>query len=322
VLSGVTSALSTDWSYFRDDAEDRDVGQVFEVIIAAVCYAFGASLGFLVTRGGTPVWWSHMIRAQLLIAGFTLAVIAGWNIDAGVEVVQAAAVAAVLVAIYAVAVFTRGTRTVGESLVDGWACAPNTGFWVIPMATVLLGPAGTVLAVLADQLNAPVNAWVISRLRAQAPIPQHARTRVTDYAGLIGLASGFVAGRFSEPPYWSGRVLMVAGPLLAVLGAAMWSGSVRHLLGKLGAPVRGDWRRFAMLVTVRVVCCVIIAALWWGEPIAVVAILAAAGAPAFNPANLTVLYGYKSHVVAIAAKWGWLAVPVGVLLAALATAAV
>jgi hypothetical protein len=49
--------------------------------------------------------------------------------------------------------------------------------------------------------------------------------------------------------------------------------------------------------------------------VAVVCVLSAFGAPAFNPVQLAVLYGYRSSVVNAAARWGWVLVPLGLAMA-------
>jgi len=48
----------------------------------------------------------------------------------------------------------------------------------------------------------------------------------------------------------------------------------------------------------------------------VVAALSALSAPSFQPVQLAVLYGYRSHVVVAAVRTGWLVAPFGLVLAA------
>ena len=48
-----------------------------------------------------------------------------------------------------------------------------------------------------------------------------------------------------------------------------------------------------------------------------VAVLSAFGPPAFYPPQQAVLYGYRSGVVMVAARWGWLFLPVGLVVALL-----
>jgi hypothetical protein len=288
------------------------------VIVALGCYVAGAAVGFGVTRSGTPGWWRHLVRAQMLAVGTTLAVVAGWKLRVDTSLAQAAGVAACVYVLFAVAALTRARRSVGESLLEAWAAAPNTGFWIIPIATVLGGPTATVLAVTADQLATPLIAFSVNRLRRDAPTPQQTSTAFTDYAPMAGLAAGVALGRLVPAPSWTAVVLMVLGPVLAVTGAAMWAGSLRHLVGRLGAPTAPDWRRWALLTATRVVLYGSATVLFWGSPAALVAVLGALSAPTFNPPNATVLYGYPSQVASIAARWGWLAAPFGLAAAAIA----
>jgi hypothetical protein len=76
-------------------------------------------------------------------------------------------------------------------------------------------------------------------------------------------------------------------------------------------------RRLSWLTAVRVVYYVLIATLTSSVPLAVVAALSGLGAPAFQPVQLAVLYGYRSALVNAAVRWGWLGAPFGLGLAAL-----
>ena len=72
-----------------------------------------------------------------------------------------------------------------------------------------------------------------------------------------------------------------------------------------------------MLTTVRVVFLSAVAVVTPSTAVAVIAVLSAFGPPAFNPPQQSVLYGYRSGVVMVAARWGWLFLPVGLALALL-----
>ena len=48
-----------------------------------------------------------------------------------------------------------------------------------------------------------------------------------------------------------------------------------------------------------------------------VAVLTALSAPSFQPIQLSVLYGYRSEVVVVAVRWGWILAPLGLGAAAL-----
>jgi hypothetical protein len=53
------------------------------------------------------------------------------------------------------------------------------------------------------------------------------------------------------------------------------------------------------------------------KPLAVVAALSALSAPAFTPIQQAVLYGFRSGVVNVAVRLGWILVPFGLGLAAI-----
>ena len=59
----------------------------------------------------------------------------------------------------------------------------------------------------------------------------------------------------------------------------------------------------------------LIAILTGSTAVAVIAVLSALGPPAFNPPQQAVLYGYRSGVVMVAARWGWVFLPIGLVLA-------
>jgi hypothetical protein len=78
-------------------------------------------------------------------------------------------------------------------------------------------------------------------------------------------------------------------------------------------------RRWSWLTAVRVayfLLIVLAAALTSSNALAVVAALSALSAPSFQPVQLAVLYGYRSHVVVAAVRTGWLVAPFGLVLAA------
>jgi hypothetical protein len=78
-----------------------------------------------------------------------------------------------------------------------------------------------------------------------------------------------------------------------------------------------DFGRWLLLAGVRIVYLVAIALITNSTEVAVIAVLSAFGPPAFNPAQQAVLYGYRSGVVMVAVRWGWVFVPVGLAAALL-----
>jgi hypothetical protein len=51
-------------------------------------------------------------------------------------------------------------------------------------------------------------------------------------------------------------------------------------------------------------------------PLAVVAAVSALSAPSFTPIQQAALYGYRSGVVNVGVRWGWVLAPLGLGLAA------
>ena len=51
--------------------------------------------------------------------------------------------------------------------------------------------------------------------------------------------------------------------------------------------------------------------------LAVVAVLTALSGPSFQPIQMSVLYGYRSEVVVVAVRWGWILAPLGLVAAVL-----
>ena len=112
-------------------------------------------------------------------------------------------------------------------------------------------------------------------------------------------------------------MLVVAGPLLAFVGAALYTGSVFHPHNTSVRRTAAEGRRWVLLTGIRVAYLAVIAVVTNSTAVAVIAVLSAFGPPAFNPPQQAVLYGYRSGLVMVAVRWGWLFVPVGLALALL-----
>ncbi|MGZ4615705.1 MAG: hypothetical protein ACXV4A_09095, partial [Actinomycetes bacterium] len=207
---------------------------------------------------------------------------------------------------FAVAAVTRRNRSGGLAVLEGWAAAPNSTFWAIPLAGALGGPGAIDLAAVADRLSPLRVAVVIWWLRRDAPHPQRPRTSWIDQMPLLATAAGLTAHLAGPALRWSGPVLTGCGPLLACTGAALFVGALRHPLLSAAAPGPADRRRWVGLTGVRLALLAPVIALSWGSPLAVAATLYALSAPAFGPPQLAVLYGYPSAVVRVANRLGWL----------------
>jgi hypothetical protein len=95
------------------------------------------------------------------------------------------------------------------------------------------------------------------------------------------------------------------------VGAALYTGSVFHPHNASVATTAADGWRWLLLTGIRVAYLGALAILTGSTAVAVIAILSAFGPPAFNPPQQAVLYGYRSGLVMVAVRWGWLFLPVG-----------
>jgi hypothetical protein len=76
-------------------------------------------------------------------------------------------------------------------------------------------------------------------------------------------------------------------------------------------------RRWSWLTALRVAYFLLIIVATSSTALAVVAALSALSAPSFTPVQQAVLYGFRSGVVNVAVRWGWVLAPFGLGLAAL-----
>jgi len=262
--------------------------------------------------------WRVAIRVQLLIVACVLGVAAGWRLDSFDQLAVGGALELSLVVVLVVALATRGTASRGEAALDSWAATANTSFWTIPVATALAGPAGAVLAVLADRLAAVRSAWTTHLLRRDAPRPQRIHTAWIDQAPLGALIVGLALHVTGPAPSWTGTLTKIAGPLLAFTGATLFAASLSHAHQRQIRVTRSDTTRVLGLLAVRVACSVPLLVFWWDSPRGVVVALTAGSIPAFLPPQMALLYGYRSGIVRAAARVAWPLGAVGLVLALLA----
>ena len=119
-------------------------------------------------------------------------------------------------------------------------------------------------------------------------------------------------------PSWTADVLLLAGPLLAFSGAALFTGSVIHPHNLSVPRSEHAVRRWSWLTVVRIAyyaVVALVAGLASSTALAVVAVLSGLSAPSFQPIQLAVLYGYRSELVVAAVRWGWILAPFGLVLA-------
>ena len=282
-------------------------------------YAAGALIGLLVHRAGPRLQhaWPVYLRGQLVATAALLGLFSAWRLTAVHQIVDPLVLAAVGWLLLGAAVLTRGPRSQGQAALEGWAAFPNGAFWVQPLAGALAGPGGSLISALTNAAYAASNAASIHFMRRDAPVRQRRATSWIDQSMLVAVAVGLLAHLTGPAPEASRWVLIVAGPLLAFVGAGLYMGSVFHPHNVSVVPDRGDASRWGVLTAVRVAYLILVALVVRSTAVEVIAVLSALGPPAFNPPQLAVLYGYRSGVVMVAVRWGWAFLPVGLVVALL-----
>jgi hypothetical protein len=240
-----------------------------------------------------------------------------WRLTAPHQVVAPIAIAGVGGVLLGASYLIRGEHSAGLSQLEGWAAFPNSTFWVLPIGGALVGPSASLVAALTNAVYAAPNAVCVHLMRRDAPFPQRHSTGWLDQSMLVAVAVGLLLHLGGPAPAASHWVLVVAGPLLAFVGAALYTGSVFHPHNTAVARSAADGRRWLLLTLIRVVYLGVVIVATGSVAVAVVAVLSAVGPPAFNPPQQAVLYGYRSGVVMIAVRRGWLLLPVGLVLALL-----
>jgi predicted permease len=274
-------------------------------------YAVGIVLGLLAAR--VPAFgrvWPVIVRVQILVAAITLSVVAVWRIDNVGSVLWPVLIALSAAAIFAVAWLTaREPNRDAHAVLQSWSANANTAFFVIPVAAALAGPAGATAAVLVDRIATPLYAYWIHLLRKGAPVPQRRRTSPIDQAPVIALGIGLLLHLTGPAPAWTATLTLLAAPLLAASGAAIFIGSVLHPSQRIDP--RPGFRRWLALVALRVVWCAPIVALAPSPTYKVVAVLCALSIPAFAVPQMSTVYGYSDPVVAAGSRYGWVVGAVG-----------
>ena len=158
--------------------------------------------------------------------------------------------------------------------------SPNSGFWVVPAATAFAGSTGTMIAVLANVITTAWGAVAVHLMRRDAPFRQRRATSWVDQSPILASVVGLLLHVVGPAPAWTADVLILAGPLLAFSGAALFTGSVIHPHNLSVPRTEHAVRRWAWLTAVRVAYYA-----WWrcvarrwpaSTPLAVVAVLSGA----------------------------------------------
>ena len=287
-------------------------------MLSLLCFVVGALIGWFASRGGGRVQrsWPVVLRIQILVTSATLSLFAAWRLTAFGQLVGPLVLAGGFWFLFAAAVMTRGGRSSGEAALESWAVGPNSGFWVVPAATAFAGSAGAMIAVLASAANAAENAVCVHLMRRDAPIRQRRSTTWVDQSPVLAVVVGLLLHLAGAAPSSSKDILTLAGPLLAFSGAALFAGSVVHPHNVSVPKSSHAVRRWNWLTALRVGYYLVIVACTSSTALAVVAALSALSAPSFSPIQQAVLYGFRSGVVNVAVRWGWVLAPFGLGLAA------
>ena len=282
-------------------------------------YALGALIGLVVHRGGPRLrrGWPVYLRVQLVATAALLGLFSAWRLTAPRQIVAPIVIAGVGGVLLGASYLVRGRHSTGLSQLEGWAAFPNSTFWVLPIGGALVGPSASVIAALTNAVYAVPNAVCVHLMRRDAPFPQRHSTSWMDQSMLVAVVVGLLLHLTGPAPAVSHWVLVVAGPVLAFVGAALYTGSVFHPHNTSVRRTAPEGRRWVLLTGIRVTYLTVIAVVTNSTAVAVIAVLSAFGPPAFNPPQQAVLYGYRSGLVMIAVRRGWLFLPVGLALALL-----
>ncbi len=289
-------------------------------MLSLVCFMVGGLLGWGAAQGGarTQRVWPVVLRAQILVTSATLSLVAAWRLTSAGELVGPVALAAGMWILLGATLLTRGRRSAGEGSLEAWAVSPNSGFWVVPAATAFAGSTGAMIAVLANVITTAWSAVAVHLMRRDAPFRQRRATSWVDQSPLLASLVGLLLHVIGPAPSWTADVLLLAGPLLAFSGAALFTGSVIHPHNLAVLRPMHVVRRWTWLTVVRVTyyaLVVLAASLASSTSLAVVAALSGLSAPSFQPIQLAVLYGYRSELVVVAVRWGWILAPLGLVAA-------
>jgi hypothetical protein len=276
-------------------------------------------MGVAADKGGPRLRrdWPIYLRVQLVASAGLVTVFSAWGLSTPSQIVAPVLMALGGWIILGVSLASRREKSGGEAALECWAAFPNGGFWVLPLAGVLVGPSGTMVTALANSVYAGANAACIHLMRRDAPFPQRRSTSWIDQSALVALALGLFLHVAGPAPDFSRQVLDASGPLMAFVGSALFVGSILHPHNTATGGGADGIRRWLSLSAVRVGCLLPLIALSHSRTVQVVAVLTALGAPAFSPPQQAVLYGYRSGAVNASTRWGWLLPPIGLLVALL-----
>ena len=290
------------------------------IVLGSFIVGILTGLAAVHTRAGRALPWKKLIRVQVLFVASTLSFVTAWRLGSVHDLVQPLLLELSLCLLLAWSILTRKT-SVGQAVLQSWSVWANSGYWVVPVASAVLGPAAVALVSIADRLGSVRVAICVHLLRRDAPQVQKANTVLVDQAPVLALILGVMLRLFAGPaPTWTNIPLIYAGPILATSGVVLYM--VGNTADRLRdePPVRVDksaWTRWGLLIGVRALLLCLAALIVHDNVFCAMCALWAFSAPTFSPVQLTLLYGYRDAVVVLASRACWALAPVGLVLASL-----
>lgn len=289
-------------------------------ISIALAYTLGIVLGLIAARvSSIATIWPAIVRAQVLAAALSLSIVVVWQIDDLDAVLWPAMLSGVMV-IMTLAAWVANRKKparLAHASLQTWASNSNTAYFAIPIAAALAGPGAAAAAVLMDRISTPLYAFWVWALRKEAPRQQRKRSSLIDQAPVLAMLVGLALKLTGPAPDWTNNITLIAAPVLAVSGAAMFIGSVLHPSQRF--PARPGLNRWAMLIGIRITLMLSIALFAPSPELAIAAVLCALSIPAFGAPQAATVYGYKDSIVAAGARYGWPIGAIGLVVAVVMT---
>ncbi len=245
-------------------------------------------VGFLL-RDRLETGYRTIFRAQAVIVGIPLSFVAGWTFE------TRASSLVTLLALLAteLAVITAAVRLAARdhlSPVHAVSATSNSGFWSIPIAGTLFGPAGAAFAIVYDIVGFIRPLLILRTLRRSAPEPPSRASALADYAPDAALAIGFILGALAEPPELARDVLSLFAVGLGLIGFALLGAAMPDRV-----PDKSNFVAALPVVPLRFVAplttCLVLRAI--GVEVPAGAWVIALAPPAFRIVSLARLYGYE-----------------------------
>ena len=243
--------------------------------------------------------WPIVLRVQILLTSATLSLVAAWRLTSIGQLVGPLGWPGGSGSVPVARSRDAGRRSTGEAMLESWAVGPNSGFWVVPVATAFAGSAGTHDRRAGQVVNVAWNAVAVHFMRRDAPIRQRRSTTWVDQSPILALAVGLLlhavgpCSALHEGRPDTGRTpagLLGCRPLRRI----------RRPSAQLGGAQTGHAvRRWGWLTALRVAYYLVVVGVRTRPrpPLAIVAALSGLSAPSFQPIQQAVLYGFRSGVV-------------------------